>query len=75
LVVGVVGVEVWGATAKGRGVLWDKECKRGQGEYSARCGKVKRGEVGNCVKDGVVVDVEEIARKAGEKDLERVGTV
>lgn len=67
LVVSVLVVELLGVGCWGENVLWEKGCKRKSATYSARCA-VKREELEKSMKEGTVLNVEEIAaREAGEK--------
>jgi hypothetical protein len=64
LVLELVGVSCWGEN-----FFWEKDCKRDRSTYSARCA-VKREELEKNVRDGTVIDVEEIAkREVGEKGI------
>ena len=64
LVVSVLMVDLVGMSCWGENLIWEKNCKRGQASYEARCG-VKREELEKSVKDGTVLNVEEIARRGG----------
>jgi hypothetical protein len=67
LVVAVLILELEGSSCRGESVLWDTKCQRGKATYSAKCG-VKREELEKSMKEGTVLNVEEIAsRESGEK--------
>lgn len=67
LVVCVLVVELVGSTCWGESFWWDADCKRNKCSYSAKC-KVKKEELEKSMKDGTVLNVEEIAkREGGEK--------
>jgi len=73
LVVSVLVLELVGVACWGENFFWERGCKRGQATYSARCA-VKREELEKSVREGTIVDVEEIARReGGEKGV--VGVV
>jgi hypothetical protein len=73
LVVSVLVLDLVGVSCWGENFLWEKGCKRDRATYSARCA-VKREELEKSVREGAVLDVEEIAkREAGEKGV--VGVV
>jgi hypothetical protein len=72
LVLCVLVVELYGATCRGQSLWWDQGCKRGKCEYDAKCSVTKR-ELEASVKNGTVIDVEEIARREGGENA--VGTV
>ncbi|KAI4946479.1 hypothetical protein J4E91_007167 [Alternaria rosae] len=73
LVVSVLMLELVGVACWGENFFWEKECKRDQATYSAKCA-VKREELEKSFREGTVVDVEEIARReGGEKGV--VGVV
>jgi hypothetical protein len=64
LVILVLFVELYGATCQGQNVLWNSNCLRGKCSYSAKCG-VSKKELASAVKDGKVLNVEELAKKEG----------
>lgn len=64
LVVCVLVLELVGMSCWGENVFWEKNCQRGKATYSAKCG-VKKEEIERSVKDGTVLNVEEIARREG----------
>jgi hypothetical protein len=67
LIVSVLVVELVGVGCWGENVFWEKGCKRNRATYSARCA-IKREELEKSVREGKVVNVEEIAaREGGEK--------
>jgi hypothetical protein len=67
LVVAVLILELEGSSCRGESILWDAKCQRGKATYSAKCG-VKKEELEKSVKEGTVLNVEEIAsRESGEK--------
>ncbi|RYN20823.1 hypothetical protein AA0115_g10037 [Alternaria tenuissima] len=73
LVVSVLVLELVGVSCWGENFLWEKECKRDQATYSAKCA-IKREELERSAREGTVVDVEDIARReVGEKGV--VGVV
>lgn len=73
LVVSVLVLELVGVSCWGENFLWEKECKRDQATYSAKCA-IKREELEKSAREGTVVDVEDIARReVGEKGV--VGVV
>jgi low temperature requirement protein LtrA len=69
LVVSVLVLELVGVSCWGENFFWEKECKRDRATYSAQCA-VKREELEKNVREGTVVNVEEIAkREGGEKGV------
>ncbi|KAL6705389.1 hypothetical protein ACN47E_007038 [Coniothyrium glycines] len=67
LVVSVLAMELVGMSCWGENIFWEKNCKRDRATYSARC-SVKKEELEKSMKDGTVLNVEEIAkREGGEK--------
>ncbi|KAF1943360.1 hypothetical protein EJ02DRAFT_400738 [Clathrospora elynae] len=64
LVVCVLMLELVGMSCWGENFFWEKGCRRDRATYSARCGVTKE-ELGKSMKDGTVIDVEEIARRDG----------
>ena len=73
LVVSVLVLELVCVSCWGENFLWEKECKRDQATYSAKCA-IKREELERSAREGTVVDVEDIARReVGEKGV--VGVV
>jgi low temperature requirement protein LtrA len=69
LVVSVLVLELVGVSCWGENFFWEKECKRDRATYSAQCA-VKRDELEKSVREGTVVNVEEIAkREGGEKGV------
>lgn len=64
LVVSVLVLELVGSTCWNESLLWDRNCGRGQCSYSAKC-SVGREELEKSVKDGTVLNVEEIAKRDG----------
>jgi hypothetical protein len=73
LVVSVLVLELVGVSCWGENFLWERECKRDQATYSAKCA-IKREELERSAREGTVVDVEDIARReVGEKGV--VGVV
>lgn len=69
----MLAVELFGATCQGQNPLWDAKCSRDKTDYQAKC-KVSKKELQEHVKNGTVLDVEEVARReSGEKGA--MGTV
>lgn len=67
LVLCVLLLELIGSTCWGENLLWNTNCRRNKCSYSASCG-VKKDELEKSLKDGTVLNVEEIAkREPGEK--------
>jgi low temperature requirement protein LtrA len=64
LVVSVLVLELVGVSCWGENFFWEKECKRDRATYSAQCA-VKREELEKSVREGTVVNVEEIAKREG----------
>jgi hypothetical protein len=64
LVLSVLILELVGSTCWGESFLWDRSCARDKCSYSALC-KVSKEEIEKSLKDGTVLQVEEIARKEG----------
>jgi hypothetical protein len=64
LIVCVLGLELFGMACWGENFFWERNCKRNKATYSARCG-IKREELEKSVREGTVIDVEEIARREG----------
>ncbi|KAH7392845.1 bacterial low temperature requirement A protein-domain-containing protein [Pyrenochaeta sp. MPI-SDFR-AT-0127] len=62
LVVCVLVVELVGMSCWGENIFWEKNCRRAQASYEANCA-VRREELEKSVKEGKVLNVEEIARK------------
>ena len=66
LITCVLVLELVGSTCWGESFWWNTNCSRNKCTYSAKCG-VKKEEIEKSLKDGTVVNVEEIARReAGE---------
>lgn len=69
LVLAVLLVELIGASCWGENILWDSNCRRNKARYDAKC-SVRKEELAKSMKEGNVLDVEELARKeAGEKGV------
>jgi hypothetical protein len=67
LVVAVLTLELVGSSCWGENIFWEKGCTRDKATYSAKCG-IKKEELEKSMRDGTVLDVEEIAkREGGEK--------
>jgi hypothetical protein len=67
LIIAVLIMELIGSSCWGENMFWERGCGRDKATYSARCA-VKREELEKSLKDGTVLDVEEIAkRESGEK--------
>ncbi|KAH8712175.1 bacterial low temperature requirement A protein-domain-containing protein [Phaeosphaeriaceae sp. PMI808] len=67
LIVAVLLLELVGSSCWGENMFWEKGCRRDKATYSAKCG-VKKEELEKSVREGTVLDVEEIARRErGEK--------
>jgi len=64
LVVAVLMLELIGSSCWGENIFWEKGCGRDKATYSAKCG-VKKEELEKSVRDGTVLDVEEIAKRDG----------
>lgn len=64
LVVCVLMLDLVGMSCWGENLFWERGCSRSQATYSARCG-VKKEELEKSMKDGTVLNVEEIARRDG----------
>lgn len=64
LIVAVLVLELVGMSCWGENIFWETACKRDKATYSARCG-VKKEELEKSMKDGTVLNVEEIARREG----------
>jgi hypothetical protein len=64
LIVCVLGLELFGMACWGENIFWERNCKRDRTTYSAKCG-VKRAELEKSVREGTVIDVEEIAKRGG----------
>jgi hypothetical protein len=64
LVLGVLLLELVGGTCWGESFWWERNCGRDKCSYSAKCG-VRREELEKSLKEGTVLDVEEIARRDG----------
>jgi hypothetical protein len=64
LVVAVLTLELVGSSCWGENMFWEKGCTRGQATYSAKCG-VKKEELEKSVREGTVLDIEEIAKRDG----------
>lgn len=62
LVLSVLVVELIGMSCWGENIFWEKNCRRAQAHYEAKCG-VRREELEKSVKEGKVLNVEEIARR------------
>ena len=65
LVVCILMLELVGSTCWGENFLWSTDCKRDKCSYSASC-RVKREELERSLKEGTVLNVEEIAKRDGE---------
>ncbi|ORY18017.1 bacterial low temperature requirement A protein-domain-containing protein [Clohesyomyces aquaticus] len=61
LVLFVLFLELVGATLAGQNILWDSDCRK-KCEYSAKCSVTKK-ELEASMKEGTVLNVEEIAKK------------
>ena len=70
LIVCVLVMELVGSTCWGESFWWNADCRRNKCSYSAKC-KVKKEELEKSLKDGTVLNVEEIAKR----DRERKGSV
>jgi low temperature requirement protein LtrA len=67
LIACVLVLELVGSTCWGESFWWNTNCGRNKCTYSAKCG-VKKEEIEESLKNGTVLNVEEIARReAGEK--------
>jgi low temperature requirement protein LtrA len=67
LVVCVLVLELIGSSCWGENIFWEKNCRRDKATYSAKCG-VRKEELERSMKEGTVLNVEEIAkREGGEK--------
>jgi hypothetical protein len=66
LVISVLVLELVGSSCWGDNIVWENRCGRDKATYSAKCW-VKREELEKSVKDGTVLDVEEIARRDGRE--------
>jgi low temperature requirement protein LtrA len=67
LIIAVLIMELIGSSCWGENMFWERGCGRDKATYSARCA-VKREELEKSLKDGTVLDIEEIAkRESGEK--------
>ncbi|KAF3032376.1 hypothetical protein E8E12_001949 [Didymella heteroderae] len=67
LVACVLVLELVGSTCWGENFWWNTNCGRNKCTYSAKCG-VRKEEIEKSLKDGTVLNVEEIARREiGEK--------
>lgn len=64
LIVCVLALELVGSTCWGESFWRNKDCRRNKCDYSARCG-VKKEELERSFKEGVVLNVEEIAKRDG----------
>lgn len=64
LVLLVLFAELFGATCQGQNVLWNRQSLRNKCEYIAKCG-VSKKELDAAVKDGKVLNVEDLAKKEG----------
>jgi hypothetical protein len=64
LIVAVLTLELVGSSCWGENIFWEKGCGRDKATYSARCA-VKKEELEKSLKEGTVLDVEEIARREG----------
>lgn len=53
-------------TCWGENVFWEKNCRRDKATYSAKC-SVKKEELERSVREGTVLNVEEIAKRDGEE--------
>jgi low temperature requirement protein LtrA len=69
LVLSVLFLELWGATCTGQNILWESKCGRNKCQYSAKC-KVSKKELEDSMKNGNIINVEEIAaRDENEKGV------
>ena len=73
LIISVLLVELVGVGCWGENVFWERGCKRDRATYSARCA-IKREELERSVREGKVINVEEIASREGG-ETGSVGTV
>ncbi len=64
LIICVLVVELVGMSCWGENLFWEENCKRGRAGYEAKCG-LKKEELEKSVKEGTVLNVEEIARRDG----------
>ncbi|KAF1844590.1 uncharacterized protein K460DRAFT_335459 [Cucurbitaria berberidis CBS 394.84] len=64
LMVCVLIVELVGMSCWGENIFWEEKCTRDRPSYEANC-RVRREEIDKSVKDGTVLNVEEIARREG----------
>lgn len=60
----VLLLELVGSTCWGESFWWERNCARDRCSYSAKCG-VQRAELEKSLKEGTVLNVEEIARRGG----------
>jgi hypothetical protein len=64
LIIMVLVLELVGSSCWGENMFWEKNCTRGQASYEARCG-VKKEELEKSAREGIVLDVESIAKRDG----------
>jgi hypothetical protein len=64
LVLCVLLLELVGSTCWGESFWWERNCGRDKCSYSAKCG-VQKEELEKSLKEGTVLNVEEIARRDG----------
>jgi hypothetical protein len=62
LVLFVLFLELWGATCSGQNIFWESNCGRDKCQYLAKC-KVSKKELENSMKNGDIINVEEIAAR------------
>lgn len=67
LIVCVLFMELIGSSCWGENLFWEKNCCRDKASYEAKC-KVRKEELEKSIKEGTVLNVEELAkREGGEK--------